>query len=62
MECEWGSSMPVRFLDISQVKMYDSDGKEVKIPKCEKCGYHKSEVIGREYCAWICMNGCDNDS
>ena len=59
MECEWGSSMPVRFLEPSQVKMYDSDGKEIEIPKCEKCGQYKNEVIGREYCAWICINGCE---
>jgi hypothetical protein len=60
MENEFGSSSPVRWLKPEQVKMYDSEGNEVPIPKCDICGFHKCEVIGRSATAWICMNGCNN--
>ncbi len=44
MECEFGGTLPVRFLDPSSVKMYDSDGKEVLC----KCGESASEgIIGK---------------
>ena len=29
-------------------KMYDSDGKEITIPKCEICGSYKNALIGKE--------------
>lgn len=44
IECEFGSIGKVRFLDASQIKMYDCDGKE---EMC-KCGNPATEgIIGR---------------
>ena len=57
---EWGSSQPIRFLDESMVTAYDSEGKEMEIPKCEKCGNFKCQIIGKEYWAWVCTIGCEN--
>jgi hypothetical protein len=51
---EWGSSQPVRFLDPSQVKCYDSEGKEIVIPKCKKCEVYMNQIIGKTHWAWIC--------
>lgn len=54
LQCEYGTCSGVRFLNPSHVKMYDSEGKEVCIPKCDKCGYHKSQVIDLNSFTWIC--------
>ena len=43
-----------RFLDASQVKTYDGEGNEIEIPKCEKCGSFKIQVIGKESFVWLC--------
>lgn len=59
---EWGSSMPIKWPDPENVKMYDSEGKEVPIPKCDKCQAFKQEVIGLNAYTWICTNGCENKS
>lgn len=56
---EFGSVGNVGFLDPENVKMYGEDGNEIKIPKCEKCGVHKCQVIGKNAFAWICINDCD---
>lgn len=61
LECEFGSSIPVRFINPEDVKMYDNEGKEVPIPKCEKCGNIKQQIIGKNACAWIC-NDCPGDN
>lgn len=50
-EEEYGSVEPIRF---GNPKMYDSNRKEVEIPKCEVCGYHKCQVIGAQAFAWVC--------
>lgn len=55
-QVEYDSSLPVRFLDPRDVKMYDAFGNEMEIPKCE-CGSFKSQLIGKEYFKWIC-NSC----
>ena len=54
LQTEYGSSQPVRFLDPSQVKCYDSENKEIVIPKCSKCHQYKMQVIGKTHWAWIC--------
>lgn len=51
---EWGSNTGVRFLDPKHVKLYDSDNKEVEIPKCETCGQYKSQLVGRKSFIWVC--------
>lgn len=56
MEEEYGTCLPIRFLNPEQVKAYDCEGNEIEIPLCEHCGYHKTEVIGLKYSAWICCN------
>ena len=56
-QVEFGSSQPIRF---ANPKCYDGDGNEIIIPKCEKCGYHKCQVIGKEALNWICLI-CSND-
>jgi len=59
-ECEFGSSMPIRFLGPLDVKCYDSNGNEIETPKCEKCGNYKCELIGLHTCAWVCTSGCND--
>lgn len=48
---EYGSCGYVRFLD---VKTYDTDGKEIEIPICDKCEVHKNHFYGKECFKWIC--------
>lgn len=50
---EWGGT-GIRFLDPKQIKLYDSENKEVVIPKCETCGMHKSQLMGKESFIWVC--------
>jgi hypothetical protein len=61
LEAEWGNEFPVRWLDPANVKMYDSDGKEMEIPKCEICGAFKQCLIGLTAHLWICGT-CIEDS
>ena len=61
MEEEFGG-MPIRFLDLSKVKTYDSEGNEIKIPKCKACNAYMNEVFGQTHCTWVCLcrvNGCE---
>ena len=53
MEEEYGG-IPIRFLNISHVKTYDSQGNEIKIPKCKVCDAYMNEVFGKTHCAWFC--------
>lgn len=54
LTCEYGSSHPVRFLDPDSVSMINAEGEEVCIPKCQKCGIHKCQVIGENAYMWFC--------
>ncbi len=54
MECEFGTSMPIRFLSPENVKAYDSEGKEMIIPKCERCDDFKNQLIGKKSFMWLC--------
>lgn len=56
MEEEFGSCAPVRFLKPLQVKVYDHEDNEIEVPKCEHCGYHKTQVIALKCSVWICCN------
>lgn len=56
-ECEFGSSIPVRFP--TNVKCYNEEGNEIEIPKCQKCGNYKTEAIGKHASAWFCDLGCE---
>lgn len=56
-EAEWGSSIPLRF---ANVRCYDSEGNEIIVPKCDKCGYHKCQVIGKQSFTYICLI-CQNN-
>jgi hypothetical protein len=58
-EWEFGSSMPIRFLGPENISAYNSDGKEIIIPKCDKCQSFKSEIIGKTYWMWFCPS-CGN--
>lgn len=58
---EFGCSHPVNFLDENQVIAYDCEGSKLEIPKCEKCGYFKSQLIGRSSFKWVCSTGCENE-
>src|SRR5690348_1605564 len=51
LESEFGTSMPVRFLPPSQVKMYDSDGKEVFCSCGKPAG---SAIIGKHASKAMC--------
>ncbi len=51
---EYGSSHPVNFLKPENVIMTDEEGEEVCIPKCQKCGIHKCQVIGENAYMWFC--------
>jgi len=28
--------------------------EEICIPKCQKCGIHKCQIIGKNACMWFC--------
>ncbi len=56
---EFGSSMPVRFLDPSYVSVTDSAGNTVEHPKCDKCGQHMATIVGKEALKDICL-GCQD--
>ena len=56
-DSEFGTSLPIRFLNISQVTMYDSEGKEMKVPKCDECGCFKNEITGKGVSMFICPEG-----
>lgn len=55
-ECEYGSCNPIRFPEPQSVGFFDSDGNEIEVPKCDKCGSFKNPLIGKEAFQWICMN------
>jgi hypothetical protein len=48
---EFGTSIPVRFLDASQVKMYDSEGNEVFCSCGKPAG---SAIIGKNFSKAMC--------
>jgi len=54
LQTEYGTLGNVRFLNPDNVKIYDGEGKEVCIPKCDKCGYYKSEIISSTHHTWLC--------
>lgn len=62
LRCDFGTSQPIRWVKPEQIKMYDSDGIEQPIPKCEKCGYAKTEIIGKRACTWLCTFCSGDDS
>lgn len=51
---EYGSCQPVSFLDPENVKAYDAENNEICIPKCQKCGIHKCQIIGKNAYMWFC--------
>ena len=57
MDLEEGfvSLIPIRFLSHAQVSMYDSEDKEIEIPKCKECDNFKNQLIGKESFMWICL-------
>lgn len=44
--------LPVRFLKATP---YNADGNEITVPRCEKCGAYKNQLIGKESFIWICQ-------
>ena len=50
--CEYGGIPKFRIPD--SVRMYDEEGNEIEIPKCEKCGGYKTQIIGKNCSALIC--------
>jgi hypothetical protein len=54
LKSEYGTTQAVRFIDTSNVKMFDKDNKEIPIPKCEKCGAFKTYISGKDAFTWIC--------
>lgn len=59
---EFGSSISIRFLNPQCVKIFDCNGNEIEVPKCDKCGNFKNQIIGKEAFAWVCMNfDCNQD-
>lgn len=53
LQCEWGTSGNVKFINPDDVKAYDSAGNEIEIPVC-KCGSFKSMVISLNAICFIC--------
>ncbi len=51
---ESGSLHPIHFLDPENVIAINEDGKEICIPKCQKCGIHKCQVIDQNAYMWFC--------
>jgi hypothetical protein len=56
MQAEYGSSSKCRFLDESNVTLYNSENEEIAIPKCEVCNIHMTLIIGEHNSAFICAN------
>ena len=54
-EIEYGTSMPINW---ETSRLFDSEGKEIEVPKCEKCGNYKNCLSGKESYIWICGMGC----
>jgi len=54
VQAEFGTSYPIRWIGEGEIKCYDQDGNELKIPKCEKCDAYKSQLIGEHGYIWIC--------
>lgn len=38
-----------------KVTVKDVESNEIDTPKCDKCGYHKATVMGKEAFGWVCM-------
>jgi hypothetical protein len=55
IEHEFGTCGNISWLDPSDVKLVDNEGNEEIIPKCDKCGVHKTMIMGTEWFAWICQ-------
>lgn len=58
LEAEYGSIIPVGFL---QPTLHESSGKEIEIPKCPRCKHSMCQVVGKEAFAWMCFT-CYNKS
>lgn len=57
-QAEFGGN--VNFITAGKVKAYNSEGNEIQVPICEKCGCHKCQLIGKTHFAWACPMGCEN--
>jgi len=55
---EYGSASNLHF---PKGTAYDSSGKEIIEPICDKCKELKNAIYGKETMAWICLNGCVDD-
>ena len=55
MKFEYGSCSNIRFVEPSMIRMYNSEGDEIEVPRCEKCGIAKTCAIGRDAYQYICM-------
>jgi hypothetical protein len=51
---EYGSPQSLRHLSYDNVKGYDAENNEICIPKCQKCGIHKCQIIGKNVYMWFC--------
>ncbi len=54
IETEHGSEEPIGFWN---PQLYDGNNNRVEIPSCKTCGQLMQIVIRRECCAWICLEG-----
>jgi len=54
LKCKFGCTQPIRFLDEENVTAYNSNGKEMIIPKCKKCNVHMAQLIGQTSSTWLC--------
>jgi hypothetical protein len=52
VQAEYGSEYPI---EVSEGKLYDTAGKEIEVPVCEKCGSFKNMLIGRNAFQWVCV-------
>lgn len=44
--------------DVEQIfepKLYDRDGNEIEIPKCEACNRELNPIMGASSICWICI-------
>jgi hypothetical protein len=56
MELEFGGQ-PIRFLNINNVRVYDSEDKEIEIPKCKECDAFMTCLIGLTHYTYVCNCG-----
>lgn len=61
LQAEYGSCANLGFANM-KAHLYDADGNEIDIPKCNKCEKEMNSIIGKNAIGWFCHeHGYDSD-